>query len=93
MSGTLNMTVSGVAIVCCVHDREKRQLTTESAVASLFAETGYPYDPKQHKLFSCACCENLFVGITDEPRFCDDCTSAPVHALGGPLPDPTGAIA
>lgn len=91
--GTLQMTVGGVAVVCCVHDREKRQIVTEEALATLLLEHGYPYDPAQHKIFECACCGNLFVRHDDMPQFCGACTSAPVHALGGPLPDPTGAIA
>lgn len=87
------MSASGVAVVCCVHDREKRQIRTEEALAQLLDEFGYPYDPKQHRVFECACCENLFVRQDDMPQFCGKCRTTPVFALAAPLPDPTGAIA
>lgn len=82
--------VSGVAVVCCVHDREKRQVTTEAQVAALGLEVGQVYDPKQHRLWLCACCENLFVDPSDEPRYCRRCERPNRHPLGGPLPEPNG---
>lgn len=88
------MVLSGSAKVCCVHDREKRQVTTEAQVAELGLLLRPPilFDPKQHKLFVCACCENLFFDISDEPRFCGPCQRPLVHQLGGPLPDPGGVV-
>lgn len=91
-TGTLSMTLGGTAIVCCVHDREKRQIRSEAAVAELGALVGVAYRPEHHKLFDCACCENLFVDEDDEPKFCYRCRGPLVHALGGPLPEPTGVI-
>ena len=93
MKTMIAMSASGVAVVCCVHDREKRQIVTEEALAALLVEHGFPYDPKQHKTFWCACCGNLFVKHDDMPDFCGACRTTPVHALAAPLPDPNGAIA
>lgn len=84
--------LGGKAVVCCVHDRVKRQVVTEAQVAALGLEAGQLYDSRQHKLHLCACCENLFVDPSDEPRFCSTCLSPLVHALGGPLPAPKGVV-
>lgn len=84
--------LGGVAVVCCVHDREKRQVRSERQVAELGALVGQRYDPKQHKLHLCACCENLFVDPGDEPRFCSTCQRPLVHQLGGPLPEAKGVV-
>jgi len=84
----LSVSVGGKAIVCCVHDREKRTVTTERQVAQLGLRVGQIYDPAQHKLWKCACCDNLFVDPTDTPRYCAACQRPLVHALGGPLPKP-----
>lgn len=88
------VSLGGTAVVCCVHDREKRQVTTEAQVAALGLSMVPPviYDPVQHKLHRCACCDNLFVDPTDEPRFCSHCLRGMVHALGGPLPEPIGVV-
>ena len=80
------------AVVVCPHDRKKREVTTEEQVAALGLEVGILYDPKLHKLHSCACCGNLFFDISDEPRYCYLCQQPPVHALGGPLAQPKGVI-
>lgn len=88
----LRLALGGRAVVCCVHDREKRQVTTEAQVAALGLEVGQVYDPRQHKLHRCACCENLFVDASDEPRLCTVCLDAPAHALAGPLPEPRGVV-
>lgn len=85
--------LGGSAAVHCVHDRRKRSVTTEAQVAELGLEVGQIYDPAQHKLHRCACCDNLFVDPTDVPRFCSTCQGPLQHALGGPLPDPVGVIA
>ena len=93
MAGTrLQVTLGGTAAVYCVHDRQKRQVVTEAQVAALGREVGQLYDPKQHKLHRCACCDNLFVDPTDEPRFCSHCLRPLVHSLGGPLPTPIGVV-
>lgn len=89
---TLRPTLGGVAIVCCPHDREKRQITTESQVAELGLAVGQTFDPKQHRVFSCACCSNLFVDPGDVPLYCHACRGSAVHPLGGPLAEPTGRL-
>jgi hypothetical protein len=83
-----NAVASGKATVYCVHDRVKRQVTTEAQVAELGTHAGFKYDPKQHRIWLCACCQNLFVDPTDTPRFCRNCYRTPTHPLGGPLPTP-----
>lgn len=88
---SLSVSMTGVAVVCCVHDRIKREVTTEAQVAELGLAVGQVYDPTQHRLYRCACCENLFVDPTDTPRLCRQCQSPPRHALGGPLPTPNGS--
>ena len=84
--------LGGTAVVCCVHDREKRKVVTEAQVAALGLEVGMLYDPTRHKLHRCACCENLFVDPSDEPRYCSTCQGPLKHALGGPLPEPVGVV-
>ena len=87
----LRVALGGKAVVCCVHDRPKRQVTTEAQVAALGLEVGQVYDPKQHKLWLCACCENLFVDPSDEPRYCRRCQGPHrCTRLNGPLPAPNG---
>jgi hypothetical protein len=71
---------AGTAVVCCVHNREKRRVTDLA------------FDPTREKLHQCACCENLFTERTDTPMFCRQCRGAAVYELGGPLPDPTGVL-
>jgi hypothetical protein len=83
---------SGSATICCVHDRPKRQVNTAAQVAELGLQVGQIYNPKQHKLHLCACCQNLFVDPTDIPRYCTQCGGPTVHRLGGPLPDPIGEV-
>jgi hypothetical protein len=85
-------TLGGAAVVCCVHDREKRQVVTEAQVFALGLSVGQVYDPVQHRLFWCACCGNLFVAVSDEPRYCSTCSRPPTHLLGGPLAQPKGRI-
>ena len=91
MSAGIGVALGGHAVVCCVHDRVKREITTEAQVAELGRQVGQVYNPKQHRLWLCACCENLFVDPSDEPRFCHRChTRPPVHPLNGSLPSPNG---
>lgn len=87
MSG-FAISVTGTAVVCCPHDRIKREVTTEAQVAELGLQVGQVYDPRQHKLWLCACCQNLFVDPTDAPRLCRRCERPNVHPLGGPLNTP-----
>jgi hypothetical protein len=84
--------LGGKAVVCCVHDREKRVVTTEAHVAALALEHGILYDPKQHRIHDCACCHNRFWDPSDEPRYCWVCRWPPVFALGGPLATATGPV-
>ncbi len=87
----LSVAIGGTAIVCCVHDREKRTVTTERQVAELGLQVGQLYDPTQHKIWPCACCGNLFVSVSDVPRFCSTCQGPLTHSLGGPLPEPSAS--
>lgn len=89
---TITPFLSGKAVVCCVHDREKRKVKTEADVYALGLLVGQEYDPAQHKLHLCACCENLFVDASDVPRYCSVCLGPLVHALGGPLAPPHGVV-
>lgn len=88
----ISATLSGVAVVCCVHDREKRQVTSEHHVAALGARYGVRYDRKQHRIFLCGCCENLFVDPGDEPAHCHACRGPLAHQLVGPLAKPLGPL-
>lgn len=88
----VEIALSGVAVVHCVHDVPKRVFTDEEDVRRYGMKIGVPFDPKQHKLHKCACCENLFSDPSDEPRLCSFCQKAPTHALAGPIPDPIGVI-
>lgn len=91
-AATLRVVLSGHAVVCCVHDRVKREVVTEAQVAELALEVGIVYDARVHKLHRCACCDNLFVDASDEPRYCSPCNAPLVHALGGPLAAPIGVV-
>ena len=91
MTGSvLRPVLSGVATVHCIHDRQKRQVNTLRQVAELGLTAGIVYNTKQHRLYKCACCENLFFDPSDEPRYCGPCTRNPqAFPLGGTL-DETG---
>jgi hypothetical protein len=92
MTHGTRIALGGVAKVYCVHDRQKRQILTETQVAELGLVVGQVYDPRQHRLHRCACCDNVFVHPGDEPRYCSTCNRVPVHALGGPLASPIGEV-
>lgn len=91
-AGSLKITLGGTAVVCCVHDRVKREVTTEEQVMKLLNYVGFQLKKGVHHMFTCSCCENLFVDEGTEPRFCSDCRVTPIHALGGPLPEPKGVV-
>jgi hypothetical protein len=74
------MSVGGTAVVCCVHNREKRQVTDLA------------FDGRTHKPHMCACCENLFLRTDDVPHYCDQCGGKPFYRLAAPLPDPIGEV-
>lgn len=80
MSSGAPVAFSVSAIVCCVHDREKRKVKELA------------FDPITTSAHLCACCENVFRDPSDLPMFCPDCSKPPKHMLGGPLPDPTGRV-
>ena len=86
--------LSGTSQVCCIHDRVKRQVTTERQVAELglLLPTPIIFDARIHKIHRCSCCENLFFDISDEPLYCKPCQRPFVHQPGGPLPDPGGVV-
>lgn len=87
----LNMTLGGVAVVCCVHDRQKREyVDRDKFLHALRQEPGF--DEHLYLIHLCACCSNLFVSLDDTPRFCQPCQQPLVHPLGGPLPKPIGVV-
>ena len=87
------LVLGGTAVVCCVHDRKKREVVTEEQVRLLGLEAGIIFKPGIHRLHECSCCSNLFVEDGTEARHCQVCRSIPpVHALGGPLPEPKGVV-
>ena len=88
----VQIALSGVAVVHCVHDVPKRVFTDEGDVRRYGMQVGVPFDPKQHKLHKCACCENLFSDPRDEPRLCNFCSREPVHTPQAAIPDPTGVV-
>jgi hypothetical protein len=88
----VRLVLGGTAAVFCIHDREKRSVTTERQVFELGLQAGQLYDRRIHKLMRCACCDNLFVSVSDEPRFCSSCQRPQIHVPGGPLPEPRGVI-
>jgi hypothetical protein len=74
------MSVTGTAVVCCVHNRIKRQVT-DLAV-----------DTAREKPHLCACCENLFTRPDDVPHYCPPCGGQPVYPLAAPLAPPIGEV-
>lgn len=93
-SGTTGrrLVLGGTAAVFCVHDRKKREIITEEQVMELANDVGFELKKGVHFMFECSCCENLFVDEGTEPRYCLTCRKAPVHGLGGPLPEPKGVV-
>ena len=90
-ASSVRIELGGTASVYCIHDRKKRVVVTETQVAAIGRSIGVRYDSRIHRLFRCACCENLFFDIDDEPRYCHGCRpTRQVHPLGGPLSTPTG---
>jgi hypothetical protein len=88
----LRIAVTGRAVVCCVHDRQKRQIVTEEQVAELGLEIGVVFKKGIHHVHQCACCENLFVADGTTERYCTVCSGSLIHALGGPLAEPKGVV-
>ena len=76
--GTIKATMSATVVVCCVHDRVKREVTDLA------------FDASREKVHLCACCENLFTRPDDIPHYCGPCGGWPVHRLMAPLKQPTG---
>jgi hypothetical protein len=91
-TSALQMVFGGTAVVCCPHDVEKRAITTESALYQIGREQNILYDPKQHKIHRCSCCENLFADVSDVPIYCNTCRKPPKFMLGGSLPEPEGVV-
>ncbi len=87
-SAGAQIVLSGVAVVCCVHNREKREVIDPEHVKFLGKILGVEYDPTKHKLQVCACCENLHVRPDDTPSLCDDCQKVPTYVLHAPVPSP-----
>lgn len=92
MAGTLGLALGGSVTVCCVHNREKRQVTDVDTIVRLGRQIGKTFDPKRHKIQKCACCDNLFVTLDDTPRMCPVCQGDAVYPLAAPLGEPKGVI-
>ena len=91
--GSIGLALGGVAGIYCIHDAEKDRVTTEAQVAGLMLDKGIVYDPKEHFIFRCTCCRNLFLSNDDEPKYCLTCRTGPIiHTPGGPLPLPGGIV-
>jgi len=73
-----SLSITGTVLVCCVHDRVKREITDLA------------FNPATHKAHLCGCCENLFLRTDDVPHYCPTCGGHPVHPVNGKLPDPLG---
>lgn len=78
--GTIRPQMTATVVVCCVHDRVKREVTDLA------------FDASREKVHLCACCENLFTRADDVPHLCSACGGHPVHPLMAPLPDPLGEV-
>lgn len=76
------LSLGGVAVVCCVHDREKRVITDREQAIRLGQEFGYDFDPAKHVFQTCSCCENVFATFTDAPMRCPVCSGVSLPALG-----------
>lgn len=74
----IKLSLGGTAVVACIHQRVKREVTTD-----------VPFNPRTEFLQLCPCCENVFVTTTDEPFFCKQCGDRPVPQ-GGLLQLPRG---
>ena len=92
MPDGIGLAWGGQARVYCLHDRQKREVTTEDQLAEM-APPWRPYDPRQDKIHRCSCCDNLFTDPTDEPKRCYACRVHPaVHPQNGPLREPIGVV-
>jgi hypothetical protein len=72
-ASNLRGTFGGTAVVCCIHQIEKRQKVA-------LMESDRPDAPKPHYAHVCSCCENMFIKLSPEASFCPACG-------GMPLPD------
>jgi hypothetical protein len=77
--------ITGAAIVCCVHDRQKRELVDPDELRLLYRAA---YNTTPRVVARCACCDNLFAAFDDTPRLCTTCNGPTVHTVRGPLADP-----
>jgi hypothetical protein len=78
--GAVSVAIGGSALVACVHDRVKREVTELA------------FDPTKTSVHLCTCCENVFLEPSDTEMFCRGCRGSFVHPLGGPLPAPKGRV-
>jgi hypothetical protein len=89
----VELVLSGVAQVYCVHDREKRQVPDEATALRVARDAGLNIKSTHRIVYqTCACCANVFATFDREPRLCYGCERPLVHAPGGPLPEPTEEV-
>ncbi len=86
MPNGIEISLSGVAKVYCVHDRQKRQVPDKAEALRIARQVGLSIT-SAHKIVyqTCACCENVFATFDKNPRLCHTCERPLVHKPGGPL--------
>ena len=87
----VEISLSGTAVVCCVHDRQKRQVKSPDDCMRIAREAGVTL-MAHPKFQTCGCCENVFATFGDAPQYCHTCSGANVHLLGGPLNQPIEGV-
>ena len=90
-TGSFAVSVSGVAVVCCVHDRQKDLVKDPDVLIAAATRRGI--NRNTYLVQFCACCRNYFLHLDDEPALCQTCRRRPVHQPAGPLPNPEGIAA
>ena len=82
----IELVLSGVAQVYCVHDREKRQVPDKETALYIARQVGLSITAIDKVVYqTCACCENVFATFDKNPRLCHTCERPLVHKPGGPL--------
>ena len=82
----IELVLSGTAVVCCVHNREKRKVPDRETALMLAHAAGLRVKSEHRVVYqTCACCENVFATFDSEPRLCHACVRPLVHEPGGPL--------
>jgi hypothetical protein len=86
----IQLVLGGVAVVCCVHDRQKRQVRNPDDYMRLLVHGRRLVGAT--KFQTCGCCENVFVALSDIPQLCHQCNGSLRHKPGGPISDPIEGV-